>query len=242
MPVAYEERFYRRWVTAGDLVSFEVCIGETDLAVQAGSDLSDVARDAALRARRGVETAISLDRRFLAAMQPLDVPPEAPGIARDMADAARIYGVGPMAAVAGAVAQAVGRDLLEHSRQVIVENGGDIWMQTHAPRRVTIYAGPLSPFSGKLSLIVPSAERPVAVCTSSGTVGHSTSFGRADAVVALADCAALADAAATAVCNTISGPEDVQPALDHERERGLLRGLLIAIGDRLGAWGEIELA
>jgi hypothetical protein len=147
-----------------------------------------------------------------------------------------------MAAVAGAIAEGVGHELLRRSPQVIVENGGDIFIKTNQPRRISLYSGPDSPFSRKLALRVDSSAGSLGVCTSSGTVGHSLSFGRADAVVIIADSIALADAAATAVANTIREPGDIQPALEREKRRGLLRGLLIAIGDHLGAWGEIELA
>ena len=242
MNPAGEERFYRRWVTGGDLVRFEVCREETDLAIAAESDLAGPAIQVIDRLRSSLKVYIQRHGEFLTSLSPVSLLPGAPELAERMASASRDFGVGPMAAVAGAIAEAVGREMLELSPQVIVENGGDIFIKTGKPRRITLYSGPESPFSKDLGVIVDTSDGPLGVCTSSGTVGHSKSFGKADAVLAIADSAAVADAAATAIANTIREPEDIQPALDREMDRGLLRGLLIILGDKLGAWGEIELA
>ena len=241
MSPAYEERFYRRWVTGTDLVRFEVGQQETDLAIAAEADLSDVAGEAVGRLRDALTEYIGRHPAFLSSFEPVDLLSEPPEIARRMAEAVRSYGVGPMAAVAGAIAEGVGRVLLERSPQVIVENGGDLFVKAHKPLRVSLYSGPESPFSEGLGLKVDTSAGPLGVCTSSGTVGHSTSFGKADAVVAIADSAARADAAATAIANTIGSADDVAAALEREKERGLLRGLLVDVGDKLGAWGEVEL-
>jgi ApbE superfamily uncharacterized protein (UPF0280 family) len=123
---------------------------------------------------------------------------------------------------------------------VIVENGGDVFFATDEPPVFGLYAGASSPFTGRVRF-VPTEMTCGAVCTSSGTVGHSLSFGRADAVAILAADAALSDAAATAICNSIRTPDDVQRAIDIERDRGLLDGGVIAIGDTLGAWGAVEI-
>ncbi len=123
-----------------------------------------------------------------------------------MAAAAQTAGVGPMAAVAGAIAECVGRELLEFSPEVIVENGGDIFLKVSHRRTVGIFAGD-SPLTGRIGIQIEARDTPLGVCTSSGTVGHSLSFGRADAVVVLAPAAALADAAATAIGNRVSRKE-----------------------------------
>jgi hypothetical protein len=135
----------------------------------------------------------------------------------------------------------VGRGLRRYSPQVIVENGGDIFLQLDRPAIIALYGGPHSPFSRRLVIEVGSAGVPIGVCTSSGTVGHSLSFGKADAVVTVADSAALADAAATAICNRTQKAQDIEPVLADEKKRGKLRGLLVVVGETLGAWGEISL-
>ena len=91
-----------------------------------------------------------------------------------------------------------------------------------------------------MRISVESGGKEMGICTSSGTVGHSLSFGKADAVAVIASSATLADAAATAICNSIKTPSDIEPAVEREKERGLLRGLLVVMGKHVGAWGEME--
>jgi hypothetical protein len=137
------------------------------------------------------------------------------------------------------VAQAVGEALLAESAQVIVENGGDIFLYTRRPRVAAIYAG-ASPLTGRLGLKVNRLGQPLGLCTSSGTVGPSLSFGRADAAIVLAASAALADAAATALGNRAQEPADIPRALEFLKEvPGVLGGALV-IGESLGGWGEME--
>lgn len=242
--VAYESRFYREWVSPGKesgLVAFSVAIRETDLQIRATRGLASQAFDLANKARKEVEDYVRAQPDFLTSLVPLPIPLTAKGVPLDMLRAGKEFNVGPMAAVAGAIAEAVGKGLLKYSPQIIVENGGDIFLQLDRPATIALYGGPESPFSRRLLLKVGTPNRPLGICTSSGTVGHSLSFGKADAVVTVADSGAMADAAATHICNQIQKAEDIQPVLDAEQKRGRLRGLLAVLGSTLGAWGEITL-
>ena len=125
-----------------------------------------------------------------------------------MSESAEKVGVGPMASVAGAIAEFVGNELSAYSAEVIVENGGDIYLKSLEKRIIGVYAGE-SPLTGKLGLEIDGEDTPLGVCTSSGTVGHSLSFGKADAVIVLSKSATLADAAATAIGNLVAQPEDI---------------------------------
>ncbi len=145
-----------------------------------------------------------------------------------------------MASVAGALAEEVGNDLLEHTRTVIVENGGDIFLKVSEDLTIGIYAGP-SPLSNKLALKIPATMTPLGVCTSSGTVGHSLSFGTSDAVTILAHSTPLADAAATAVGNQVKGPQDIALGLDYAQTIEGILGALIIVDNQFGAWGDIEI-
>jgi len=237
-----EERFYREWVTSPDLVSFRVKANETDLMIRAERNLTRTARSKILELRSEIESYIALNGEFASSLKPVEVGGAAPKIVQDMAEAAAAYRVGPMAAIAGAIARHLGMALLSESAELIIENGGDIFMCSGSSRVVSVYAGESSPFSGYLRISVESGGEELGVCTSSGTVGHSLSFGKADAVTAIASSATLADAAATAICNSIKVPADIEPAVEREKERGLLRGLLIVMGRQVGAWGEMEFA
>lgn len=192
--------------------------------------------------RAELEAYLARDQKFLSALQPHALLPDAPALAREMAGAAGLAGVGPMAAVAGAFAQAIGRRLLEAAgvRDVLVENGGDLFLQAARNLEIGIYAG-ASPLSNKVGLSIAAEEMPLGICTSAGKVGHSLSFGQADAVVVKSNSAALADAYATALGNRVQSPVDIQDTLAWGSKLPGLAGVLIICGEHLGAWGQIQI-
>ena len=236
----YDRRLYRLRSFSTDLVPFRVQIKESDLLILARKDLTDSAITALKAVRAELEDWISHHPEFASSFAPLEVPSgQEPGaVVRAMYEAGRACGVGPMAAVAGAVAEAVGMALLAASKEVIVENGGDIFAVVAKERVAQIFAG-TSPFSDRLGIKLAPGTR-CGICASSATVGPSASFGKADAVVVVADSAALADAAATAIGNRVRTPEDVSEALEFSAKLPI-RGAVIIIADVLAARGEIEL-
>ncbi|MBN2405996.1 MAG: UPF0280 family protein [Coriobacteriia bacterium] len=238
--MAYEPRFYRDGSSAEGLVSFVVVNAETDLHISARTDLSREAAAIVARSRGELETYIAAHPRFGASYVPVEVEPGAPEIVRSMAEGARATGVGPMAAVAGAIAQRVAEGLSKSSPEIIVENGGDIYVMGHRDRTIAVWAAD-SPFSGKLGLRLHGEALPRAVCTSSGKIGHSVSFGRSDTVTVLAADGALADAAATALANRVRQADDIDPAIAFGRAIEGVSGVLVTVGDRIGAWGAVEL-
>ncbi len=236
----YQERTYRNLVNPGDLVSFQVVVQETDLQVHADQRMGDEARDLILEHRGYVEAYIHSYPEFRTTCRPWPSTGPVPKIVADMIEAAAQAEVGPMAAVAGAIANHVGRGLLKHTRQVIVENGGDIFMQTHLPVTVGIYAGG-SPLSMQIGIRLGGDQKPIAACTSSGTIGHSLSLGKADAVCTVAESGALADAAATSIANRVTSAADINSALDIGRRIAGILGIVIVVGDKLGVWGQLEM-
>jgi ApbE superfamily uncharacterized protein (UPF0280 family) len=236
----YQPRTYRHWVKDNDLVAFNVTVKETDLYIRARSDLKRQARELVLKYRRTLEEYIESHPSFLTSLEPLAVAGDAPQIVASMAEAARKAGVGPMAAVAGAIAEAVGSELADFSPEVIVENGGDIYLKSPTKRLIGIYAGK-SPLTGKIGLEIKGEDTPLGVCTSSGTVGHSLSYGKADAVIVLSQSTALADAAATAIGNRINQSSDIPGGIEFARSIGGLKGVIIIQGEQVGVWGEVKL-
>jgi ApbE superfamily uncharacterized protein (UPF0280 family) len=236
----YEERSYRHFIKDNDLVSFTVKVKETDLFIRAEKDLSAEAIRVVGKCRKPLEHYIQSHPLFMHSLEPLQVEDDAADIVRIMALAGQVAGVGPMASVAGAMAEMVGKELLQYSGEIIVENGGDIFLHTAQKRLVGIYAGE-SPFSGKLALEVRPDMMPAGVCTSSGTVGPSLSLGLADAAIILSHSAALADAAATAVGNIVKSEDDIQAALERGQKIVGILGIVVIQGDRMGAWGDINL-
>lgn len=236
----HEKRTYRNLVKTDDLVKFEVMVKETDLLVRAERDLSKETRESILKYRHQLETYIAVKPEFQKSLIPLKDDPYAPEIVQEMIQASRFAHVGPMAAVAGAMAESVSKDLLKLSKEVIVENGGDIYLATSKERTVGIYAGD-SPLSLKIGIVIKPEETPLGVCTSSGTVGPSLSLGKANAVCIIAKSSALADAAATAVGNIVKEKREIELGLKRGKEITGVLGALIIMGDKMGVWGNIKL-
>ncbi|MBU0671658.1 MAG: UPF0280 family protein [Candidatus Margulisbacteria bacterium] len=238
--MVYQTRAYRNYVKAENLIKFEIIEKETDLLILADKNLYDKALAYVVKYRAEIERYIAVDPQFAKTFSPHRVRYDAPPIVKEMAKAARRAKVGPMAAVAGTIAQFVGKDLLEFSDELIVENGGDIFLKIKQPRKVGLFAGS-SPFSEKIGLEIEPREEPFAVCTSSGTVGHSFSFGQADAVVVIARSAPLADAAATAIGNVIKEVTDIGNGLKLAKKIRGLDGVLIVKDDQIGVQGKIKI-
>jgi uncharacterized protein len=235
----FENRNYRNF-DSSSTTPFRVTIGQSDLFVRADRDLTEIARDALLTARYQIETYIQTNVVFDISLEPLELDRFAPPICQRMLRAGLAAGVGPFAAVAGAVAQAVGEKLAESSTQVVVENGGDLYLKLTQDLVVGLHAGD-SPLSGKVGLRIAAADTPASLCTSSGTFGHSYSAGQADGVTIFAKDASLADAAATAVANRVATADDVDEALAFaETIEGVL-GVCIIVGEKLGIWGNLTL-
>lgn len=230
---------YRASVGAAGLVSFEVVVRETDLLVLADSDLSARVRDVVLTERDRLERYIADNPGFLESLVPLAAPPTAPSVVRAMAEAGSAAGVGPMAAVAGAICDAIARKLAGETRELLIENGGDLYVRVSRERVVGIHTGDSRGPSLGIRILPGAGAR--GVCTSSGRIGHSLSFGDSAAATVIAGTCALADAAATAVGNRVRGRHGVRDAIAAARAIPGVLGAVVLRGGELGAWGEVEL-
>jgi hypothetical protein len=236
----YVRRTYRDFSSSRQLSPFSVKVSETDLYILADSDLSQSALEAVLQYRTQIEEYIRIHPQFRTSLVPVSHDPMAPDIIKEMLAASRAAGVGPMASVAGAIAEHVGRKLLSTSINVVVENGGDIYLDVKDDMKIGIFAGE-SPLSGRIALQITAGESPLGICTSSGTVGHSLSFGIADAICIKSKSASLADAAATAAGNLIRTKADVRKGLTKAMSIEGVLGVLIVTGDTLAVQGAMEL-
>ena len=235
----HQKRTYRNLVNTEKLLAFQVVVKETDLLVHAEKKLEKETRDLVLKHRGYVESYIKTHPDFVATLSPWRLDGPAPTIVVDMVKAGKNAGVGPMAAVAGAIAEHAGLGLLKFTDHVIVENGGDAFIKTDTPLTVGIFAGK-SPLSLRIGIRVSAGSEPMAVCTSSGTVGHSLSFGKADAVCVVADSCAIADAAATSIGNQVQSIADIEYAIDRGKDIENIRGIIIIVGEKIGMWGDLE--
>ena len=239
MTEAYRERIYRRLVQ-GNRNPVQVTVQETDLSVYADEIGPMQIKEAIIEQRGYIEGYMACHPGFWESLQPWPEDPLAPPIVREMIRAGQSAGVGPMAAVAGAVAERVGRTLLDHTGQVIVENGGDIFISVRTDTVIGVYAG-TSPLNMKFGIKIDAGITPLSICTSSGTIGHSKSFGNADAVCVISRNCALADAAATAIANQVKDAGDIKAAVERGKSIPGILGVLVVIGDKMGMWGLIEL-
>lgn len=236
----YEPKTYRHWIKDSDLISFNVTVKETDLFIRAHRKLEKKARKAVLKYREAIERYIKYHPSFTTTLDPLPVDSNAPMIVMEMLQAAQSAHLGPMAAVAGAIAENVGQELLHYSPEIIVENGGDIFLKIDRKCLVGVYAGN-SPLTGKIALEIKPEETPLGVCTSSGSVGHSLSFGKADAAIVLASSTALADACATAIGNAIKTEMDIDRGIELAQGIEGLKGVLLIKGEKMGMWGRLQI-
>lgn len=235
----YTLRTYRNYSHSSNLVSFETKVRETDLFISAEKNLAESARQSVIKYRNQIEQYARVRDDFLTSFTPLSYDALAPAIVREMLTASIAAGVGPMASVAGAIAQFVAEDLLSESSEIIVENGGDIYASIRKDLRIGIFAGD-SPLSNKLSFTIKPEDLPMGICTSSATVGHSVSLGKVDAVCVISKSAALADAAATAVGNVVQNKRDIRKGIDLGSQIPGVLGIVVIVGAEMGAYGNIE--
>lgn len=251
--MVYEPREYRRLHREVDLHHFQVCVGETDLDIgikksQFKAELVRMTEEYVRNERQLFQEYLAKNPGFVTALEPwrLDYAGEGqragqvPAAVIAMCQAAEAAGVGPMAAVAGWFAERTGLYLARFSKDVIIENGGDLWLKSSRIRKISIYAGK-SPFSQRIGLEIRPKHTPLGICTSSGTVGHSLSFGCADAMVILAPSAVLADAVATAACNRVQGTADLQKTVEWALSIPGVTGAVAILADQLAAQGEVKL-
>jgi hypothetical protein len=235
----YEERTYRNLISKDNLKTFNITIAESDLFISSDVNLASEAKKSLLHHRSLLENYIKKHPQFLTSLLPLPEDNLAPAIVRDMLINSGICGVGPMASVAGAIAQFVGDDLFDLTETLIIENGGDIYLKSKDKLTVSVYAGE-SPLSYKVNFIVNPEKTPLGICTSSATVGLSLSFGKADAVCVISKSSTLADAAASAIGNKVKSKKDIKKALDFGIKIKGVTGIIIIMGSEMGAIGEVQ--
>jgi len=181
---------------------------DTILKVKCDIDISDFIKGFIIKKRQELESYIGRNPDFQTSLEPVGVEKGAPEIINIMADAAEKAGVGPMAAVAGAVSELLVREAVEMGAEwIVVENGGDICIYGNRDFNLLVFAGK-SPLSGKSGFSINPGEKSYGICTSSGTVGHSISLGDADAVSVFARSTPVADAFATAIANRVGEIRD----------------------------------
>ncbi|MFC2097593.1 UPF0280 family protein, partial [Bacteroidota bacterium] len=243
----YEPRFYRENMGHDRFKSFRVCCMETDLWIGINkksylAEMEGYIYEKIKELRLQVELYLKNDPKFFHSFSPVKALKNAPKICKDMAGASEKAGIGPKSSVAGAFSEYVGKEIEKKysPEEIVIENGGDIYMKTNRELLLSVYAGD-SPLSGKVGIKIPLEYSPLGVCTSSGTVGHSESFGKADALMLACKNTMLADALATAFGNKIKSEGDINPVLEEINQIPEVLSALIIKNDKMGISGKFEL-
>lgn len=217
---------------------------ETELLIKSDHEQAiESAIGGALEARGGIESAIVNHPEFRNSLEPISLSSEEESRVVDlMLRASEIAEIGPLASVAGSISQVSAEvGMAGGASNILVDNGGDISIVGDRNFRVGVYAGNARP-SGKIALLVKEKDLPIGICTSSGSVGHSMSFGDSDAVVVFADEASVADASATAIANEVGGCDieySIKRGLDRADDISEISGCLIIREDRIGVVGSL---
>jgi len=192
----------------------KIQMGETAATITCKEEYVDAVIGGIAKARTEIVAYARERPEFLLSLEPLPADKSAPETVKRMCISAGEAGVGPMASVAGAIAEAgVEAARVAGASHCIVDNGGDIALLLDHPAVVGI-------LDQLESDVLPAVEIPstdgriLGLCTSSGVFGHSISLGRAEAATVMARTAPLADALATALGNGCKDGSHVRTALE----------------------------
>lgn len=238
----YQPRFYRQGLRSK--FSAEICYKESDLYIAADKEIRrDFIRQTLEKYYSDIENYIRQNPIFLTSLSPLKSDDRAPKIVQDMLCSSLSTGVGPFAAVAGAVAHYVGREILNYADEVLIENGGDLFLKINEDKVVGVYLGERFPVNGSSTLFLKIKKRivPFGIASSSATIGHSLNFGRADLVTVIARNSIIADGFATALSNRIKKKDDIEKVLRLTADNPLLEGILIAFEGEIFIKGDMQL-
>ena len=254
MPDFYANRVYRIGQIerkSRELTTFTVTVKETNLFIQAEADFTKVAEDTVFSLRHNLESYIKTRPEFLTSLKPIDGDPSAPKIVKEMIEDSRSAGTGPMAAVAGAIAERVAHAISDAAdagdrrggsgKDVIVENGGDVFMLTTGERVIGLHGGD-SLFG--LGIRVSAHQLGISgigISSSSAVLGESLSLGSCDLATVVAKRGALSDTAATALGNRVKNVKDIEDALGEIVDIPDVIGGLVIINGKMGVKGEITL-
>ncbi|MDL2246740.1 UPF0280 family protein [Methanobrevibacter sp. OttesenSCG-928-K11] len=196
-----------------------------------------------LSIRNDLKNYIKSNNLFLNSLKPVNINSNAPPIIKLMEDSSRIANVGPMASVAGSIAE-LSCDYLINLGSIcsIVENGGDIALINNKKVICGIYSGN-NKLKTNIGFKLKPRKKQIGICTSSGKIGHSLSFGESESVTVLSNKASYSDSLATAIANEVTGnsyEESLNNALNFAEEfREYFQGVLIINGDFVGKIGKL---
>lgn len=224
---------------------FKECIDINQTHIRLNTDIEN--NDLKLlihRMHSSLNSFIRLNNDFLLSLESLDYGGESlPDIVAMMVDSAKKSDVGPMACVAGSISQLCLKHLIDRgSRYSIVENGGDIAIVNNRTVLCGLYSNN-KVIENRIAFKIKPSSSPLGICTSSGKIGHSISFGVSDSVTVISNSCSVADGLATRIANDVRGENSndaISNALETcEEYREFFRGVLIISGDAIGTMGKL---
>ncbi len=201
----------------------------------------EIAKEEIKKRRKDLERFVRWHPYFLVTLEsyPIEEKDKIPEIVRRMIESAGKFSIGPMSAVAGTLAEFAVEAMRDAgATHAMVDNGGDVALINNRDVLVGIYAGE-SAFSNRIALKIRPSSSLLGICTSSETVGHSISFGNADAATVISNSASLSDAGATALCNSVTDANSISKAFHSINHVEGIEGALVIYKDVLATWGKI---
>lgn len=241
----YEPRTYRKNVNTDRFEYVRIIVEESDLWLGIEKSRFEkvdqkLVRYEIVRLREVLKDYIVLNPIFLQSMKPIEIYNTDPPIIIKLKETGIISDTGPMTGVAGLIAEKITNFIVNtfEIKEVIVENGGDICMKINSDLNLSIAAGKNSGFNN-LGLKILASEEVIGICSSSGTFGHSFSFGKADLLTVISHDTVLADAWATSLANQIKTQEDIQTLCNILPEE--IIGLVAIKDNKIAYKGDYEL-
>jgi len=230
------DRLYRIFYSK-DLFGFRIKEKESDIFILSKKNLKSRAEKILKKIRNKIENYIKRNDIFKDSFLPVKENENMPEIVKKLASVSNKTGIGPMAGIAGLISEELGMRLLEFTDEIIIENGGDIFLKILKPRIIGIYTEK-EKFK-KLGIKIKPEMTPCGICSSSSKMGHSLSFGNADLVTVIAEDTTLADSLATIIANKINDVDDIEKTLK-ELEKFDIRGAFVIKDNNIGVYGEID--
>lgn len=236
-----DKSVYRNQVKIKERYNFRVIFKHSDLLIKSNKNIKNKIELPLKEIYRKLEYCIENYPPFLKSLSPIKPKSYFPKIIKKMCEKSSIFGVGPMATVAGAVCEYCANYLLNYCSRLIIENGGDVFIKINRDIDVAVYLKNRY-FKDKIRLKIKAKNIPCGLCSSSGSFGHSLSFGKSDLVVVMANSAITADGAATAIANKINSVADIQKSINYFKDLDeSIKGIVIVKEKKIGLWGNIEL-
>ena len=221
----------------------EIDIDQTHIRLK--SDLNNVnLKQYIFKIRQELKRYITRNPDFLLTIEPIKYNSEnLSEIVLKMYESSTKADVGPMACVAGTISEMSLDYLINNgSTYSIVENGGDIALINDRDVLCGIYSNN-EILGNNIAFKIKSRKKPLGICTSSGKIGHSISFGSSDSVTVISKSPSLADGLATRIANEVNGKtseDKVSNALEcGENYKEFFDGVLIISDKNVGTIGKL---